>query len=122
MDKYCIGCVYRACITSGTYCCDYIGIEGHARSLICPPGARCTVRKTERWWTPNPNGRPKVKLDERKCMELYRDGLSDPKIAEHFGCSVKPIVNWRKRNNLKPNYTPRGRKSPGARMAYLNGR
>ena len=46
MDKHCANCIYRCYITAGLYCCDYIGCTGHARSLICPPGARCTEKKT----------------------------------------------------------------------------
>lgn len=46
MDKHCANCIYRCYITAGLYCCDYIGYTRHARSLICPSGARCTEKKT----------------------------------------------------------------------------
>ena len=42
---YCKGCV--DCIRLGGYwTCDYIGHTGKPRSLICPPGRRCTVKST----------------------------------------------------------------------------
>ena len=72
MDKHCANCIYRCYITAGLYCCDYIGCTGHARSLICPPGARCTEKKTVQRTPPNPNGRPKAVFDEATCMQLYQ--------------------------------------------------
>ena len=45
----CTGCkYYRPLSTCGkgeNRACDYLLITGHARSLICPPGKRCTVRE-----------------------------------------------------------------------------
>lgn len=67
MDKHCANCIYRCYITAGLYCCDYIGYTGHARSLICPSGARCTEKKTVQRTPPNPNGRPKAVFDEAVC-------------------------------------------------------
>ena len=92
MDKHCANCIYRCYITAGLYCCDYIGCTGHARSLICPPGARCTEKKTVQRTPPNPNGRPKAVFDEATCMQLYQKGMSDIKIGKHFGLSKNPIV------------------------------
>jgi hypothetical protein len=40
------------------------------------------------------------KIDHDKCMELYRQGLSDLKIAEIFKCSGNLILLWRRKNNL----------------------
>ena len=90
MDKHCANCIYRCYITAGLYCCDYIGCTGHARSLICPPGARCTEKKTVQRTPPNPNGRPKAVFDEATCMQLYQKGMSDIKIGKHFGLSKNP--------------------------------
>ena len=92
MDKHCANCIYRCYITAGLYCCDYIGYTGHARSLICPPGARCTEKKTVQRTPPNPNGRPKAVFDEATCMQLYQKGMSDIKIGKHFGLSKNPIA------------------------------
>lgn len=117
MDKHCADCIYRCYITAGLYCCDYIGCTGHARSLICPPGALCTEKKTVRRAPPNPNGRPKAAFDEAICMELYRKGMSDMQIGMRFGLSKNPIASWRARNKL-----PANGRSPQARMAFLNGR
>ena len=117
MDKHCADCIYRCYITAGLYCCDYIGYTGHARSLICPSGARCTEKKTVQRTPPNPNGRPKAVFDEATCMQLYQKGMSDIKIGKHFGLSKNPIAAWRARNNL-----PSNSRSPQARMAFLNGR
>ena len=45
----CAGCMYyRRVYWSGDgeiKSCDYLLITGHARSLICPPGEGCTVKK-----------------------------------------------------------------------------
>lgn len=117
MDKHCANCIYRCYITAGLYCCDYIGYTGHARSLICPPGARCTEKRTVRRAPPNPNGRPKAVFDEAICMELYRKGMSDIQIGKRLGLSKNPIASWRARNKL-----PANGRSPQARMAFLNGR
>ena len=123
MDRYCEGCIYRAYICSGLYCCDYIGFTGHARSLVCPPGKLCTLKKAAPRRTPNPCGAPRAKFDEEMCLRLYREGLSDNQIARHFGLSKTPIASWRKRNGLAANGSlNHDRRSPQARMAYLNGR
>ena len=117
IDGYCTGCAYRAYISGGVHFCDYIGFTGHARSLICPAGRGCTVRKGPE------TGRPRAGLDEELCMELYKRGWSDAQMARYFGLSKTPIANWRKRNGFQANGKNGGdRRSPQARMAYLNGR
>lgn len=50
-DNPCYGCKYFDCINnsapngpSALNACMYICYTGHARSLICPPGEKCTVK------------------------------------------------------------------------------
>ena len=72
MDKHCANCIYRCYITAGLYCCDYIGYTGHARSLICPPGARCTEKKTVQRTPPNPNGSQRLYLTRQHVCNCTR--------------------------------------------------
>ena len=44
------------------------------------------------------------KIDEEKCMQLYRQGLTDGMIGKEFGVSGMTIWLWRQRNNLKTNF------------------
>lgn len=46
----------------------------------------------------------RVKPDWDAAMELYKQGLTDPEIAERIGCSKYAIFKWRKRNGLQTKY------------------
>lgn len=85
-------------------CCDYIGHTGHARSLICPPGEKCTVKSTtprntrvERYdrggypiRQPGKLGPPE-RIPVNKVRELAGKGLSNAKIAKEIGFSKSAV-------------------------------
>ena len=99
--------------------CDYIGITGHARIKICPPGALCTVKTTDPeirvgYLVGSENQRGAVsegytgrhrsrKLNEQEARILYDMGMSDGKIAEKLGVIAGTIRKWRCREGLEAN-------------------
>lgn len=113
MGKHpCTGCVDWV-VSGAERVCDYIGHTGHARSLICPPGALCTVKSTARRQHQEPycdRGGYLCKPRGHKCtwdtglaMELYRQGKNDREIGEAVGANYRLIYQWRKNRGMKAN-------------------
>lgn len=118
MEKHpCEGCIDWVPV-SVTYggsdrVCDYIGRTGHARMLICPSGAGCTVKSTlhkkesiERY---DKGGYPVKKRNKMgpperipigKVRELAALGLSDAKIGKKIGFSKSSVRACRIRHNI----------------------
>jgi len=42
-------------------------------------------------------------IDEKRAMELYRNGLNDVQIGRELGVTPSGVWHWRKRKNLKSN-------------------
>ena len=112
----CYGCVDWVS-ESGGYSngmvCDYIGHTGHARSLICGAGARCTVKSTvPREGTVEcydaggyvvrnrKRPGPKPKLNPGEVRRLATTGLTDRAIAEKLGCASNTVFTCRKKHNI----------------------
>lgn len=49
---------------------------------------------------------PRSPLDGEKLLELYNQGLLDKEIAKAMDCTLKSVVNWRKRRGLPANTPP----------------
>ena len=114
----CEGCIFWVYVPGGNIC-DYIGITGHARIKICPPGARCTVKTTDPekrvgYLVGSENQRGAVsegytgrhrsrKLNETEAKLLYEMGLSDGKMAEKLGVVTETVHAWRHREGLEAN-------------------
>ena len=90
--KECRGCIYAGRAGRRTICV-YILKTGHRRP--CPPGAGCTVRRTEE------DTMQKAKWDTERAQALIAEGgRSDLEIAEAVGCNVKTLQSWKYRNGL----------------------
>lgn len=106
MSKHpCQGCVdWVTC--GGDRICDYIGHTGHARSLICPPGALCTV-KSKVTRKPRQDGRKHngraYTWDTAKALSMYKQGARDPEIADALGVRREAVWHWRIRQKLTAN-------------------
>ncbi len=62
--KKCWSCRYFGPVTGTVGTCDYLLITGHARSLICPAGERCTVYSRLRGRRPEPIPQEVPECDE----------------------------------------------------------
>lgn len=80
-----------------------------------------TVEEAKRRWNPYPWKRKSTEdtekvqeevktkpaqpvVDYEELRRLYRDGLSDERIAVKASVNVKTVRKWRKRNGLESNY------------------
>lgn len=103
----CKGCV-DASRVYGTcqYVCDFLLHTGRARSLICPPGAECTMKSTKprplEEIKPETRGR-RICWDTQMGLWLYQQGLSDAEIARRVGTSRQCVRAWRVRRGLTAN-------------------
>ena len=107
MTHPCKGCVDASRIY-GTrqYVCDFLLHTGRARSLICPPGAACTMKSTKPRSLddikPETRGR-RICWDTQMGMWLYQQGLSDSEIARRVGTTRQCVRAWRVRRGLTTN-------------------
>ena len=118
-SEKCAGCLFKC--MEGT--CDFLIITGHARSKICPPGDKCTVRaETEQEYyercriylngaippPPGDRGRGEQRelpFDESMAWQMYSvECLNDQEIAKNLGVTSASIFRWRRRNALPTNY------------------
>lgn len=100
----CAGCVYY--VKSGEYwLCDYLLRTGHRRP--CPFGAGCTAKQTE-------EGNHLKKWDKATALKLWEEGKTDPEIAEAVGVALNTVYQWRRKENLRPNFGPNAAKRPRA--------
>lgn len=105
-------CLY---FSGGT--CDYLLITGHARSLICPSGRRCTVKTTHTGYVRSLH---LTKEEQEAVRKLYDQGFSDPVIARAVNSTRQIVRHWRLKNNLPPNAKGgRKRKSSAEEAAVL---
>lgn len=107
--KHCRNCGFHGVVDSRV-CCDYIGITEHKRPCKFMDG--CEV------WMPE-NGAKKKRMHpvvcrghitpemERRALELYMTGMSDPQIGMDIGVSRTVVRDWRQRNKLPSNFAPR---------------
>lgn len=82
---------------------------------------KTTVEEAKRRWNPYPwtttkkneKTEPEKSAEQKKTnpiidyetiRRLYRDGLSDERIAVKASVNVKTVRKWRKRNGLESNY------------------
>ena len=127
--KGCAGCVYQS---KGQGWCNFADIAGVTRHSLNAPlfengGCRLkkytqtTVEEAKRRWNPYPWKRKSTEdtekvqeevktkpvqpvVDYGELRRLYRDGLSDERIAVKASVNVKTVRKWRKRNGLESNY------------------
>lgn len=112
MSHPCKGCVDACVVQSGhgNYTCDYLLNNGHARSLICPPGELCTVKSTVPRSTIPATEQPalgtagrRLCWDQVEARRLWKLGLSDAEIARRVGTSKQNVQAWRTRRGMKAN-------------------
>lgn len=99
--------------------CDYLCQAGHRRG--CPPGPDCTryepsegyqpktvrppqPRHEVEGYTHRPTARQSLEND-RKALELYQRGATDPEIARATGWAKSTVGKWRRDNGLPCNRT-----------------
>lgn len=125
----CAGCVYQS---KGQGWCNFADIAGVTRHSLNAPlfeNGGCRLKKTRhtsveearRRWNPYPwkhkstdekddiqvatDTKPvQPVVDYEELRRLYRDGLSDERIAVKASVNVKTVRKWRKRNGLESNY------------------
>lgn len=112
MTHPCKGCVDACEVQSNRreYTCDFLLHNGHARSLICPPGALCTVKSTVPRSTIPATEQPaigkggrRICWDQVEARRLWKLGLSDAEISRRIGTSKQNIQAWRTRRGMKAN-------------------
>ena len=107
------GCRYQ--MADGA--CDYLCQTGHGRG--CPPGPDCTRYEPAEGYQPKPVRPPQPRrqvegytrrptarqsLDnDRKALELYQRGATDPEIAKATGWANSTVGKWRRENGLPCN-------------------
>ena len=107
MNK-CEKCTYW-CVHTGT--CDYILIAGERRGCPIDDCTRFEKNKTDKRKRFAPiqikkarkPPKPYVHPDEEAMMRLYKQGMSDGKIANATSVSRRSVFLWRKRNGLPSN-------------------
>lgn len=113
LPKNCRDCGFRAKPTD-PFGCAYALMTGRTRQGQ-NPGEKCTRKIKGSRFTAAPMApevRKEVKLghiDSDHCMDLYKTGRPDTKIAEEFGVTPTAVRRWRKKQGLPPNGAP-GRK------------
>lgn len=95
----CNTCIYRT-RPGSPHKCDYFSMTGHTRRAV--PAHQCEHYKKDN--AAEGQAKRRVKPDWDAAMELYKQGLTDPEIAERIGCSKYAIFKWRKRNGLQTKY------------------
>lgn len=76
---------------------NFVVIQWRQKNKLPPHKQKLTT--THREYT----GR-QSRIDSEAAMKLYKEGLSDGKIAEKLSMSSNAVWNWRKKNNLSPNF------------------
>jgi len=116
----CKRCRYRGFLDYDTQiCCNYIGITGHARSLLPPreDGQCPAFEEGELQSLPIPRpmvGEPKERPEPRspadsmadrfkQMQDLYDQGMTDREIGEEMRCSERTVSSWRRRAGLPGN-------------------
>ena len=107
----------KTCLYFSAGTCDFLLITGHARSLICPAGRRCTVKATHTEYVRSIH---LTQEEQRAVRKLYDQGFSDPVIARAVNSTRQIVRHWRLKNNLPPNAKGgRKRKSSAEEAAVL---
>ena len=132
MGKRCMSCIYRADDCSGLRGgCIYILATGKSRlkEAYEATGDKHLTKKVKRALNSNkcrhyikgprvqveeerqislPGSRARRKqIDNAKARELHATGLTDSEIGKRLGVQTKTIRQWRMRNKLQSNYSPR---------------
>lgn len=99
--------------------CDYLCQAGHRRG--CPPGRDCIRYEPAEGYRPKPVPPPQPRREvegyvkrptakqslenDRKALELYQRGATDPEIARATGWAKSTVGKWRRENGLPCNRT-----------------
>ena len=99
--------------------CDYLCQAGHSRG--CPPGRDCIRYEPAEGYRPKtvPPPQPRREVEgyvkrptakqslenDRRALELYQRGATDPEIARATGWAKSTVGKWRRDNGLPCNRT-----------------